>query len=85
MKPSLSFLKLALTGSSVRVSPDKYQWLTDNAPAYFTHRQSLILAYIRGKLALNPDVQYERTLRRNLRVSEEDFDVVNNYVKVALK
>ena len=80
IKPTLSDLKEALSREVILLSPSKKKWLLDNAPKSFSYVQRVVLAYAQAKLESNPDCTWVNVVRGRFRVSEADYNVVNDYL-----
>tara|TARA_R110000850_G_scaffold11976_3_gene40707 strand:- start:6173 stop:6439 length:267 start_codon:yes stop_codon:yes gene_type:complete len=81
IKPTLSDLKEALSREVILLSPSKKKWLLDSAPKSFSYVQRVVLAYAQAKLANNPLCNWEKMVRSRFRISEADYNVVNDYLK----
>ena len=80
IKPTINELKSALSNRVIILSPSKRQWLRENAPAEFDYIHRVLLGYVQGKLASNPDCKWWNIARGRFRISAEDCDVVNIYL-----
>ena len=80
IKPTLSDLKEALSREVILLSPSKKKWILDNAPKSFSYVQRVVLAYVEAKLVNNPDCNWVNIVRGRFRVSEADYNVVNDYL-----